>query len=84
MSESVEHYELVKEIRECKQEFLDHLHEDILGVFHLLGDHLIDKYDMLTIEEYMDLCGDRIKKAVRRTKETAREVIEEVPLDEIV
>lgn len=71
------------QIRNEKQDFLNHLEEEIQEVFHLMGHHFQDKYDMLTIEEYMELCGNRINRAVIKMTETARNVIE-TPLDRIV
>ena len=71
------------QIRSEKQDFLTHLEEEIQEVFHLMRHHFLDQYDMLTIEEYMELCGNRINRAVIKMTDTARKVIE-TPLDRIV
>jgi len=85
MSENaqIEYEQEKQQVRNDKQDFLDHLQEEIQEVFHLMGDHFSDQYDMLTIEEYMELCGNRINRAVNKMKQTARRVIE-VPMDRIV
>lgn len=71
------------QMRSEKQDFLNHLQEEIEEVFHLMGRHFEDQYDMLTIEEYMELCDNRINKAISKMRETARDVIE-VPINRLV
>ena len=85
MSENaqIEYEQEKQQVRYEKQDFLDHLQEEIQEVFHLMGHHFSDQYDMLTIEEYMELCGSRINRAVIKITDTAREVIE-APMDRIV
>ena len=70
------------QMRYEKQDFLNHLREELDQVFHLMGEHFEDRYDMLTVEEYMELCDDRINRALKKMKQTARNVVE-IPVDRL-
>ena len=70
-------------MRSAKQEYLDHLREEIDGVFYLMGDRFADQYDMLTVDEFMELSRSRINEACKKMRDTARRVITEVPIDRI-
>ena len=74
--------EQIIQMRSEKQDFLNHLQEEIEEVFHLMGEHFVDQYDMLTIEEYMELCDSRINRAISKMMQTAKDVIE-VPINRL-